>query len=147
MTDSKPKLSAQERAAMKEYLAEQRAQAKRAKSENEAAENLADVLDKIAKMDPSDRVIAEKIHNLVTKVAPQLTPKTWYGMQAYFFDGKVVCFFQDGGKFKSRYSTLGFQQDAALDDGDMWPTSFAVLEYNASVEKRITELVLKAVRR
>lgn len=147
MNDSTPKLSADERAAMKEYLAEQKAQAKRAKSANEAAENLADVLDKIAKMAPADRKIAESIHRLIAKVAPQLAPKTWYGMQAYFLDGKVVCFFQDGGKFKSRYSTFGFQQDAALDDGAMWPTSFAVLEYNDAVEARITELVMKAVAR
>lgn len=147
MTDSTPKLSTEERAAMKEYLADQKAQAKRAKSANEAAENLADVLDKIAKMAPADRKIAEAIHQLIVRIAPEIAPKTWYGMQAYFLNGKVVAFFQDGGKFKSRYSTLGFQQDAALDDGDMWPTSFAVLEYNAAVEKRITELVLKAVGR
>ena len=147
MSESTPKLSADERAAMKEYLAEQKAQAKRAKSENEAAENLADVLDKIAKMAPGDRKIAESIHQLIARIAPQLAPKTWYGMQAYFLDGKVICFFQDGGKFKSRYSTFGFQQDAVLDEDVMWPTSFAVLEYNKAVEARISELVLKAIAR
>lgn len=147
MSESTPKLSADERAAMKEYLAEQKAQAKRAKSANEAAENLADVLDKIAKMAPGDRQIAESIHQLIARIAPQLAPKTWYGMQAYFLDGKVICFFQDGGKFKSRYSTFGFQQDATLDDGVMWPTSFAILEYNKAVEERISELVLKAIAR
>ena len=141
------KLSAEEKQALKEHIAEQKAQAKRAKSANEAAENLADVLDKISKMAPADRAIATAIHELIGRVTPELAAKTWYGMQAYFLAGKVVCFFQDGGKFKSRYSTFGFQQDAQLDGGVMWPTSFAVLEYNPEVEKQLTTLLLKAVGR
>lgn len=142
---SDAKLSAEERQAMKEYMAEKKLAAKRAKAENEDALNLADVVAKIEAMAPADRAIAQGIHDLIGKVAPSLKAKTWYGMQAYFLDGKIVCFFQDGGKFKSRYSTLGFQQDAALDDGAMWPTSFAVLELNPAVIARITDLLRKAI--
>ncbi len=144
-TEKNAGFSAAEKAAMKEHAAELRAAAKRAKSENEDALNLADVLAKIEAMSPSDRAIAQGIHELVGKVAPALKAKTWYGMQAYFLDGKIVCFFQDGGKFKSRYATLGFQQDASLDDGDMWPTSFAVLELTPAVIDRISALLRKAI--
>jgi uncharacterized protein YdhG (YjbR/CyaY superfamily) len=142
---SDAKLSAEERQAMKEYMAEKKMAAKRAKTEGEDALNLADVLAKIEAMAPADRAIAQGIHELIGKVAPSLKAKTWYGMQAYFLDGKIVCFFQDGGKFKSRYSTLGFQQDAALDDGAMWPTSFAVLELTPAVIDRITDLLRKSI--
>ena len=145
MTEAK--LSAEERAAMKEYLAEKKAAEKRAKSATLDAENLADVLAKIAAMAPADRAIAEGVHQLVAEVTPELKAKTWYGMQAYFKGDKVVCFFQDGGKFKTRYSTLGFQQDAQLDAGDFWPTSFAVLELTPFVREQIAALLRKAVGR
>jgi uncharacterized protein YdhG (YjbR/CyaY superfamily) len=103
-----------------------------------------DVLAKIAEMAKPDRVMAERIHAIVKAEAPTLTPKTWYGMPAYAKDGKVVCFFQSGAKFKSRYATFGFQQDANLDDGDFWPTSFAVNRLTAAVEDKIGKLVKKA---
>ena len=105
----------------------------------------AEVQEKIAAMAPADRVIAEAVHSIVMKTAPALQPKTFYGMQAYFLDGKVVCFFQDGGKFKTRYCTFGFQEAAALDDGEMWPTSFAITKLTKGVEKQIAELVKRAV--
>jgi uncharacterized protein YdhG (YjbR/CyaY superfamily) len=105
-----------------------------------------EVLDKIAAMAPADRAIGEKVHALVKKVAPNLQSKTWYGMQAYCdADGKTVVFFQDAGKFKARYSTLGFQDAANLDEELMWATSFAVIGWNASVEKQVTALVKRAV--
>ena len=96
-------------------------------------------------MSPADRAIAEKIHEIVLKVAPELNPKTWYGMQAYARDGKAVVFFQDSEKFKTRYSTLGFNGSAALDDGVMWPTSFAITKLDKAAESRIAELVKRAV--
>ena len=95
-------------------------------------------------MPKSDRAIAERIHAIVKAKAPTLTPKTWYGMPAYAKDGKLICFFQSGAKFKSRYATLGFQPDANLDDGDFWPTSFAVNRLSAAVEDKIGKLVKKA---
>jgi uncharacterized protein YdhG (YjbR/CyaY superfamily) len=105
-----------------------------------------EVVDKIAAMSPADRAIGEKVHALVKKVAPGLQAKTWYGMQAYGDTaGKTVVFFQDSGKFKARYSTLGFQDAANLDDELMWATSFAVLGWSAAVEKQITELLKRAV--
>jgi len=103
-----------------------------------------DVLAKIAEMPEEDRVIAERIHAIVKANAPTLTPRTWYGMPAYAKDGKVICFFQSGQKFKSRYATFGFQQDAKLDEGDIWPTSFALKRLTAAVEERIGQLVKKA---
>jgi uncharacterized protein YdhG (YjbR/CyaY superfamily) len=97
-------------------------------------------------MDPADRELAERVHVVVTTTAPDLLPKTWYGMPAYAdADGKVVVFFQDAGKFKYRYSTLGFQDAAHLDDGDMWPASFALMRWTPEVEKRVKALVEKAV--
>lgn len=132
------KWTAEERAAMKDRAKE----LKGAK-----VDGLTAVLEKIDAMAPADREIAEGIHHLVTTIAPELEVKTWYGMQAYFLGGKVVCFFQDGGKFKSRYSTLGFQDAAQLDDGPMWPTSFAVTKWNPAVKKTVTELVLRSVGR
>jgi uncharacterized protein YdhG (YjbR/CyaY superfamily) len=135
------KWTAEEREAMKDRAKELRS-AKGAK-----VDGLTAVLEKIAAMSPADRAIAEGVHTLVTDIAPELEVKTWYGMQAYFLGGKVVCFFQDGGKFKSRYSTLGFQDAARLDDGAMWPTSFAMLEWNPVVAKSVSDLVLRAVGR
>jgi len=131
-------LSAEEQAAMKETLNERR----RARSGDVDGE--ADVLAKIAEMPAADRRMAERIHAIVKSSAPTLTPRTWYGMPAYARAGKVVCFFQSGQKFKSRYATLGFQQDANLDDGEMWPTAFALTKLTPGVEHRIGELVRRA---
>jgi uncharacterized protein YdhG (YjbR/CyaY superfamily) len=132
------KWTTEERAAMKDRAAEVK---------GKKVDGLTAVLEKIGAMAPADRKIAEKVHRLVTSIAPEMEVKTWYGMQAYFFGGKVVLFFQDAGKYKSRYSTLGFQEEAQLDDGDMWPTSFAVISWTAAVEKTVTELVLRAINR
>ncbi len=96
-------------------------------------------------MDPDDRAMAERIHAIVTETAPELAPKTWYGQPAYAKDGKVVVFFQAASKFKTRYATLGFNEDAALDDGSMWPTAFALVSLTTADEKRIAALVKKAV--
>jgi uncharacterized protein YdhG (YjbR/CyaY superfamily) len=136
-SESTAKFSAAERAAMKE-------RARELKGEQTRAANEAIVLEKIAVMAPADKVLAERIHAIVKEVAPQLEPKTWYGMQAYFKDGKVVVFFQDAGKFQTRFCTLGFQDAANLDDGKMWPTSFAVIGLDKATEKRIAALVLQA---
>lgn len=103
------------------------------------------VLEAIAEMPEADRILGEKVHAIVKTNAPNLKPKTWYGMPAYAQDGKVVCFFQSADKFKTRYATLGFQHEANLDDGAMWPTSFALKEISADVEAKIIELVKKAV--
>ena len=135
-------MSDAEKQALKETMAE-RAKARKKMSPEQLEQ---EVLDKIAAMAPADRSIGEKVHALVKKVAPGLQAKTWYGMQAYCdAAGKTVVFFQDAGKFKARYSTLGFQDAANLDEDLMWPTSFAVIGWNASVEKQITELVKRAV--
>jgi len=131
-------LSAEERAAMRETLNERR----RARSGKVDGES--EVLAKIAEMAKPDRVIAERIHAIVKAQAPTLSPKTWYGMPAYAKDGKVICFFQSGAKFKSRYATFGFQQDANLDDGDFWATSFAVNRLTPAIEEKISKLVKKA---
>ena len=131
--------SAEERAAMKERAAELRAEGKKGAKK---ADGLQAVLDSIAKMAPEDRALAERVHVTVTSTAPELSPKTWYGMPAYAnADDKVVVFFQDSGKFKYRYSTLGFQDTANLDDGDLWPTSYALRNWSPAVEKRVVELV------
>ncbi|HET7068597.1 MAG TPA: DUF1801 domain-containing protein [Nocardioides sp.] len=132
-----------ERAAMKEHAAE----LKRAggKGAAKAAEEAQACLDKIAEMPDPDRTIAERVHAIVTRTAPQLSVKTWYGMPAYALDGKVVCFFKPAVKFKMRYSTLGFSDTAALDDGSMWPTEFALTRLTEADEKRIEGLVRKAV--
>jgi uncharacterized protein YdhG (YjbR/CyaY superfamily) len=134
--------SADERAAMKERAAELKAEARRGK---DRAAGESDLLAKVAEMKGSDRAMAKRLHEIVTASAPDLSPKTWYGMPAYARDGKVVCFFQSAGKFKSRYATLGFSDEANLDDGAMWPTSFALKELTAADEKRIAALVKKAV--
>ena len=135
--------SVEERAAMKKRAAELRAEGKKGAKK---ADGLQAVLDSIAKMAPEDRALAERVHVTVTAAAPQLSPKTWYGMPAYANeDGKVVLFFQDSGKFNYRYSTLGFQDTANLDEGDMWPVSYALMEWSDLVEKRVVELVKAAL--
>ncbi len=135
--------SADERAAMKARAAELRAEGKKGAQK---ADGLQAVLDSIAKMAPADRALAERVHVTITAAAPQLSPKTWYGMPAYAnADGKVVVFFKDAGKFKYRYSTLGFEEAADLDDGDLWPVSYALQKWSAVVEKKVVELVKAAV--
>jgi uncharacterized protein YdhG (YjbR/CyaY superfamily) len=135
--------SDEERAAMKQRAAELRAEGKKGAKR---ADGLQQVLDAIAKMAPGDRALAERVHVAVTANAPELSPKTWYGMPAYANeDGKVVVFFQDSGKFNYRYSTLGFQDAANLDDGDMWPASFALMRWSPVVEKKVAKLVKAAV--
>ena len=135
--------TAEERAAMKERAAELRAQGKKGAKK---AEGLQAVLDKIAEMAPEDRALAERVHATVTATAPELAPKTYYGMPAYAnADGKVVVFFQDSGKFNYRYSTLGFQDAANLDDGDLWPVSYALKQWSPVVEKKVEELVRAAI--
>ena len=135
--------SAEERAAMKERAAELRAEGKKGAKK---ADGLQAVLDAVAKMAPGDRALAERVHVAVTAAAPALMPKTWYGMPAYANeDGKVVVFFQDAGKFKYRYSTLGFQDTANLDDGDLWPVSYALKQWSPAVEKKVIALVKAAV--
>lgn len=128
---------------MKERAAELRAEGKKGAKK---ADGLQAVLDRIAEMAPEDRALAERVHVAVTTNAPELSPRTWYGMPAYAnADGKVVIFFQDAGKFKYRYSTLGFQEAASLDDGDLWPVSYALQRWSAGVEKKVVELVKAAV--
>ena len=137
--------SAEEKAAMKETADERKAEARRKKSGGKA-DGEADLLAAIAKMPKPDRDLAERLHAIVKANAPDLQPKTWYGMPAYAnADGKVVCFFQNASKFKARYATLGFNDAARLDDGDMWPTTFALMKLTAADEKRIAALVKKAV--
>ncbi|MEU8654934.1 DUF1801 domain-containing protein [Streptomyces sp. NPDC048737] len=137
--------SAEERAAMKEHAQEQKAAARRGSRADKAALAEQDVLAKIAEMQDTDRVMAERVHAVVTAGAPQLTPKLWYGMPAYALDGKVVCFFQSAAKFKARYATLGFNDQAKLDEGSMWATGFALTEVTAEVEEQIAALVKRAV--
>jgi uncharacterized protein YdhG (YjbR/CyaY superfamily) len=137
---SAPAFTPEERAAMKERAREQKATKGRAAGE-------ADLLAKVAEMPKADRTIAERIHAIVQTAAPDLLPKTWYGMPAYAnADGKVVCFFQSGAKFKTRYATLGFNESANLDNGVMWPTAFALVGLTPAEEKKIAALVKKAVR-
>jgi uncharacterized protein YdhG (YjbR/CyaY superfamily) len=130
--------TAEERAAMKERAQELKAEARRADGESA-------VLAKIAEMPGPDRAIAERLHAIVKASAPALSPKTWYGMPAYAKDGKVVCYFTSADKFKSRYATLGFNDEANLDEGNMWPVSFALKELTAAEEAKIGALVKKAV--
>jgi uncharacterized protein YdhG (YjbR/CyaY superfamily) len=127
----------EERAAMRERARE----AKAGKTDGES-----DVLAKIAEMPDSDRVMAERLHALVKDTAPELSPRTWYGMPAYAKDDKVVCFFQSAAKFKARYATVGFSDKANLDQGAMWPTSFALKELTPTEEKKIATLVKEAVK-
>jgi uncharacterized protein YdhG (YjbR/CyaY superfamily) len=133
---------AAERAAMKERAKEAKAEA-RANMKREDGER--HVREKIGEMPKRDRALAERVHEIVTATAPDLMPRTWYGMPAYAKDGKILCFFQAASKFDSRYATLGFNDVATLDDGAMWPTAFALTELTAAEEKRIAALVKKAV--
>ena len=136
------RLTAAEKAAMKETMKERAREARGGgKAEGERA-----LLEKIAEMPKADKSMAKRIHAIVTATAPHLEPKTWYGMPAYAKDGKVVCFFQSADKFDARYATLGFKDTAKLDRGAMWPTSFALKELNDAVEKKITALVKRAAR-
>ena len=135
--------SAAERAAMKKRAAELRAEGKKGAKQTDG---LQAVLDSIAEMAPADRALAERVHVTITAAAPQLSPKTWYGMPAYAnTDGKIVLFFQNASKFSYRYSTLGFQDAANLDDGDMWPVSYALKKWNPVVEKKVADLVKAAI--
>lgn len=129
--------TAEEKAAMKERAKELKASASRADEEKAA-------LDKIAEMPEHDRKLAEKVHAIVKASAPSLSAKTWYGMPAYAKNGKIVCFFQAAAKFEARYATLGFNDSALLDDGDFWPTAFAVKDLTPAIEAKIAELVKKA---
>ncbi len=133
----------EERAAMQESARERKAAARRDPG-NERAAGEEEVRAKIAEMPEPDRAMAKRLHALVTDSAPNLVPRTYYGMPAYAKDGKVICFFQPASKFKVRYSTFGFQPDARIDDGEMWPIAFAVTKLTAVVEARIAELVKKA---
>ena len=137
MAKTKQGFTAEERAAMKERVRE----LKGGKADGEA-----DVLAKIAEMSKPDKAMAKRVHAIVKASAPDLSPRTWYGMPAYSKDDRVVCFFQPAGKFKARYSTLGFNDGANLDQGNMWPTSFALTKLTAAEEKKIGTLVKKAVR-
>jgi uncharacterized protein YdhG (YjbR/CyaY superfamily) len=128
----------EERAAMKE-------RARELKAEKDKADGESDVLAKIAEMPIPDRAIAKRLHAIVKANAPELSPRTWYGMPAYARDGKVVCYFRDAGKFKDRYATFGFNDAANLDEGRMWPVAFALTELTAAEEKKIGALVKKAV--
>ena len=131
--------TAEERAAMRERAQELKAEARKADGEKA-------LLAKVAEMPEPDRVMAERLHAIVKASAPALSPKTWYGMPAYAKDGKVVCYFQSAAKFKSRYATFGFSDEANIDEGAMWPTSFALKELTAAEEAKIAALVKKAVR-
>jgi hypothetical protein len=131
------RFSADERSAMKE-------RAKELKAANSAAADVEDVLAKIAEMPESDRVMASRLHDLITAAAPDLAPKTWYGMPAYARDGKLVCFFKAADKFKTRYATFGFEENARIDEGTMWPTSWALTKLTPADEARIVALVKKA---
>ncbi len=146
MSQSKSKESkgftAEEQAAMKERARELKAEARASK---DRAEGESALLAKIAEMPEPERAMAQRLHEIITTTAPALWPKTWYGMPAYARDGKILCFFQSAQKFDSRYATLGFNDVAKLDDGAMWPTSFALREMTADVEARIAALVAKAV--
>jgi uncharacterized protein YdhG (YjbR/CyaY superfamily) len=139
MAGEKSAFSDKEREAMKERAREQR-EFKKLSGEEQIAR-------KIAEMNPAEQKMAQALHKLVTIAAPELKPQTWYGMPAYYLDGKVVCFLQVGSKFDSRYSTFGFQEAAKIDDGDFFPTSFALISLTPAVSKQIESLVKKAVGR
>ena len=138
--------TAEERAAMKERAEELRAQKGRTKGAAKAAAEIQDVLDAIAKLpDDADRALAERLHVVITEAGPQLAPRTWYGMPAYALEGKVLCFVQPASKFDTRYTTLGFNDTAKLDDGALWPASFAITSLGPAEQKAITELVQRAI--
>ncbi|WP_435881323.1 iron chaperone [Streptomyces bobili] len=135
--------TAEEREAMKDHARELKTSARRS-PRTAKADGESDVRAKIAEMEDADRVLAERLHEIVRAAAPQLTPKLWYGMPAYARDGKVVCFFQSARKFKSRYATLGFSDQANLDDGTLWPTSYALTGLTAGTEAQIIALIERA---
>ena len=135
--------SAEERAAMRDHANEVKA-ARRPRADGASEESA--VLAKLAGMPAPDRAIGERLHAIISRVAPSLAPRLWYGMPAYSKDGKVLCFFQNGSKFKTRYSTLGFSDQATLDEGEMWPVAFALERLTPTEEAKITELLKKAVR-
>jgi uncharacterized protein YdhG (YjbR/CyaY superfamily) len=137
--------TAEERAAMKDHAQERKSAARRSSGADKAAEAARDVLAKIAEMQDSDQIMAKRVHAVITASAPDLAPKLWYGMPAYALDGKVVCFFQSAEKFKARYATLGFSDQAKLDEDTMWAAGFALTEVTAEVEARIGALVKQAV--
>jgi uncharacterized protein YdhG (YjbR/CyaY superfamily) len=139
MAEASKRFTDEERAAMRERARELKAPARRGKADGES-----EVLEKIAEMSKPDRAMAERLHALIKASAPELSPRTWYGMPAYAKDGSVICFFQPARKFKSRYATLGFSDKANLDDGAMWPTSFALTELTDAEEARIADLVKQA---
>jgi len=142
MSPKKGGFTDEERAAMKDRVRELKAEAR---GEKAKADGEADVLAKIAEMQGSDRTMAKRLHAIIKATAPDLAPRTWYGMPAYSKDGKVLCFFQSAEKFKSRYATFGFSDKANLDEGAMWPVAFALKELTATEEARIVALVKKAV--
>jgi uncharacterized protein YdhG (YjbR/CyaY superfamily) len=129
----------EEKSAMQEHAKEMKA------ARGKTADGEADLLAKIAAMPAADRALAERIHAIVQETAPQLAPRTWYGMPAWSKDGKLLCFFQPAAKFKARYATFGFEENARLDDGNMWPTSFALTKLTAKEEERIAALVRQAL--
>jgi uncharacterized protein YdhG (YjbR/CyaY superfamily) len=137
--------TAEERAAMKERAAELKAEGRRGSRAKKEADAESEVLAKIAAMQEPDRAMAKRLHAIIKDSAPALAPRLWYGMPAYAKDGKVVCFFQDARKFKTRYGTLGFSDKANLDEGAMWPTSYALKELTATEEAKIAALVKQAV--
>ncbi len=137
--------TADERAAMKDHAREEKKAARLCSRADKAAEAEQDVLAKIAEMRDDDRVMAGRVHAVIRANAPMLAPRLWYGMPAYALDGKVVCFFQGAEKFKARYATLGFSDQAKLDDSPMWPAGFALAEVTPAVEERIAALVKQAV--
>lgn len=142
MNDTKTSFTEEELAAIRERAQELKASGRGGKKK---AENLQALLDKIAEMPDDDRILAERIHAVVTTHAPELEPRTWYGQPAYAKDGDVVCFFQGKHKFSTRYATFGFNEAAHLDDGPMWPTAFAIVEWTPEVEQKVIELVKTAV--
>jgi hypothetical protein len=142
-TSTSGSFTAEERAAMKARAQEQKAEAR---ANRNRADGERDLLAAIASMKGPDRAMAKRLHAIITAAGPDLWPKTWYGMPAYAKDGKVVCFFQSAEKFNARYATLGFSDQAKLDQGSMWPTSYALKELTATEEKKVAALVKKAVR-
>ncbi|MFG2077279.1 iron chaperone [Nonomuraea maritima] len=145
MSNTYEGFTAEERAAMKDHAEEGKKAARRSSRADKAAQEAQDVLAKIAEMPESDRVMAERVHAVITSAAPELAPRLWYGMPAYARNGKIVCHFQAAAKFKTRYATLGFSDQATLDDATMWPVAFALTEVTADVEARIATLVKQAL--
>jgi len=138
-------LSKDEQTAVRERAAEVKKQAARARAKDKRAAGLSDVIAAIAAMPEADGALAQRVHDLILKVAPELEPRTWYGMPAYALEGIVVCFLQVGSKFGTRYATLGFNDAAKLDDGPMWPTAFAITKMNRATETRVRDLVRTAI--